>query len=155
MLNILLYKPLIPHNTGNIIRLCTNIGAKLHLIEPLGFTLDNKHLKRAALDYSDLSNVQTYSSLLNYIETNDSSRIFATMPTAQTVYTEIDYKIGDTLLFGPEDAGLPDKIKKIIPNTIKIPMQPNNRSLNLSNAVAIVSYEAWRQLQFSTHHNLI
>ena len=155
MLNILLYKPLIPHNTGNIIRLCTNIGAKLHLIEPLGFTLDNKHLKRAALDYSDLSNVQTYSSLLNYIETNDTSRIFATMPTAQTVYTEIDYKIGDTLLFGPEDAGLPDKIKKIIPNTIKIPMQPNNRSLNLSNAVAIVSYEAWRQLQFSTHHNLI
>ena len=155
MLNILLYKPLIPHNTGNIIRLCTNIGAKLHLIEPLGFTLDNKHLKRAALDYSDLSNVQTYSSLLNYIETNDSSRIFATMPTAQTVYTEIDYKIGDTLLFGPEDAGLPDKIKKIIPNTIKIPMQPNNRGLNLSNAVAIVSYEAWRQLQFSTHHNLI
>ena len=155
MLNILLYKPLIPHNTGNIIRLCTNIGAKLHLIEPLGFTLDNKHLKRAALDYSDLSNVQTYSSLLNYIETNDTSRIFATMPTAQTVYTEIDYKIGDTLLFGPEDDGLPDKIKKIIPNTIKIPMQPNNRSLNLSNAVAIVSYEAWRQLQFSTHHNLI
>jgi len=148
MLNILLYKPLIPHNTGNIIRLCTNIGAKLHLIEPLGFTLDNKHLKRAALDYSDLSNVQTYSSLLNYIETNDTSRIFATMPTAQTVYTEIDYKIGDTLLFGPEDAGLPDKIKKIIPNTIKIPMQPNNRSLNLSNAVAIVSYEAWRQLHF-------
>ena len=155
MLNILLYKPLIPHNTGNIIRLCTNIGAKLHLIEPLGFTLDNKHLKRAALDYYELSNVQTYSSLLNYIETNDSSRIFATMPTAQTVYTEIDYKIGDTLLFGPEDAVLPDKIKKIIPNTIKIPMQPNNRSLNLSNAVAIVSYEAWRQLQFSTHHNLI
>ena len=150
MLNILLYQPLIPHNTGNIIRLCTNIGARLHLIEPLGFNLDDKHLKRAALDYSVISNVQIYSSLLDYIDNNDISRIFATMPSASKIYSEINYKIGDTLLFGPEDTGLPTKIKKIIPNSIRIPMQPNNRSLNLSNAVAIVSYEAWRQLQFST-----
>ncbi len=148
MLNILLYQPLIPHNTGNIIRLCANIGASLHLIEPLGFDLDDKHLKRAALDYSDITNVQTYPSLLNYIDKNNNSRIFATIPTAQTLYTEIDYKIGDTLLFGPEDVGLPKEINKIIPNTIKIPMQPNNRSLNLSNAAAIVAYEAWRQLHF-------
>ena len=151
MLNILLYQPLIPHNTGNIIRLCTNIGARLHLIEPLGFHLDDKHLKRAALDYSVMSNVQIYSSLLDYIDNNDISRIFATMPSASKIYSEINYKIGDTLLFGPEDTGLPTKIKKIIPNSIRIPMQPNNRSLNLSNAVAIVSYEAWRQLQFSTN----
>ena len=151
MLNILLYQPLIPHNTGNIIRLCTNIGARLHLIEPLGFNLDDKHLKRAALDYSVMSNVQIYSSLLDYIDNNDISRIFATMPSASKIYSEISYKIGDTLLFGPEDTGLPTKIKKIIPNSIRIPMQPNNRSLNLSNAVAIVSYEAWRQLQFSTN----
>ena len=150
MLNILLYQPLIPHNAGNIIRLCTNIGARLHLIEPLGFHLDDKHLKRAALDYSVMSNVQIYSSLLDYIDNNDISRIFATMPSASKIYSEINYKIGDTLLFGPEDTGLPTKIKKIIPNSIRIPMQPNNRSLNLSNAVAIVSYEAWRQLQFST-----
>ena len=150
MINILLYQPLMPHNTGNIIRLCTNIGARLHLIEPLGFHLDDKHLKRAALDYSVMSNVQIYSSLLDYIDNNDISRIFATMPSASKIYSEINYKIGDTLLFGPEDTGLPTKIKKIIPNSIRIPMQPNNRSLNLSNAVAIVSYEAWRQLQFST-----
>ena len=151
MLNILLYQPLIPHNTGNIIRLCTNIGARLHLIEPLGFNLDDKHLKRAALDYSVMSNVQIYSSLLDYIDNNDISRIFATMSSASKIYSEISYKIGDTLLFGPEDTGLPTKIKKIVPNSIRIPMQPNNRSLNLSNAVAIVSYEAWRQLQFSTN----
>ncbi len=86
--------------------------------------------------------------MLNYIDKNNNSRIFATIPTAQTLYTEIDYKIGDTLLFGPEDVGLPKEINKIIPNTIKIPMQPNNRSLNLSNAAAIVAYEAWRQLHF-------
>ena len=155
MFNILLYQPLIPHNTGNIIRLCSNIGAKLHLIEPLGFDLDDKNLKRAALDYSVMSNVSIYSSLLDYIDNNDISRIFATMPSASQIYTDIQYQIGDTLLFGPADAGLPTKIKNVIPNSIKIPMQPNNRSLNLSNAVAIVSYEAWRQLQFSTHRNLI
>ena len=151
MFNIVLYQPLIPHNTGNIIRLCTNIGAKLHLIEPLGFDLDDKNLKRAALDYSVMDNIQTYSSFLDYIDNHDISRIFATTTSASQIYTEINYKIGDTLLFGPEDSGLPNKIKNMIPNTIKIPMQPNNRSLNLSNAAAIVSYEAWRQLQFLTN----
>ena len=150
MFNILLYQPLIPHNTGNIIRLCSNIGAKLHLIEPLGFKLDDKNLKRAALDYSVMSNVQTYPSLSNFIEKHEISRIFATTTSATHIYTDINYRIGDTLLFGPEDNGLPNNIKNYIPNTIKIPMQPENRSLNLSNAVAIVSYEAWRQLQFVT-----
>ena len=151
MFNIVLYQPLIPHNTGNIIRLCTNIGAKLHLIEPLGFDLDDKNLKRAALDYSVMDNIQTYSSFLDYFDYHDISRFFATTTSASQIYTEINYKIGDTLLFGPEDSGLPNKIKNMIPNTIKIPMQPNNRSLNLSNAAAIVSYEAWRQLQFLTN----
>ena len=150
MFNILLYQPLIPHNTGNIIRLCSNIGAKLHLIEPLGFKLDDKNLKRAALDYSVMSNVQTYPSLSNFIEKHEISRIFATTTSATHIYTDINYRIGDTLLFGPEDNGLPNNIKNYIPNTIRIPMQPENRSLNLSNAVAIVSYEAWRQLQFIT-----
>jgi len=148
LINILLYKPLIPHNTGNIIRLCANIGARLHLIKPLGFSLENKDLKRAALDYSDLSIVQVYSSLDEYIKTHDINRIFATMPTAHSLYSEIKYKIGDTLLFGPEDSGLPKDVEKLMSNPIKIPMQPNNRSLNLSNAAAIVSYEAWRQLKF-------
>ena len=150
MFNILLYQPLIPHNTGNIIRLCSNIGAKLHLIEPLGFKLDDKNLKRAALDYSVMSNVQTYPSLSNFIEKHEISRIFATTTSATHIYTDINYRIGDTLLFGPEDNGLPNNIKNYIPNTIRIPMQPENRSLNLSNAVAIVSYEAWRLLQFVT-----
>ena len=150
MFNILLYQPLIPHNTGNIIRLCSNIGAKLHLIEPLGFKLDDKNLKRAALDYSVMSNVQTYPSLSNFIEKHEISRIFATTTSATHIYTDINYRIGGTLLFVPEDNGLPNNIKNYIPNTIRIPMQPENRSLNLSNAVAIVSYEAWRQLQFVT-----
>jgi len=149
----LLYNPLIPHNTGNIIRLCANIGARLHLIKPLGFSLENKDLKRAALDYSDLSIVQMYSSLDEYVKTHDINRIFATMPSAHNLYSEIKYKIGDTLLFGPEDTGLPKEVEKLIPNPIKIPMQPNNRSLNLSNAVAVVSYEAWRQLKFIKKKN--
>ena len=144
---------MIPHNTGNIIRLCANIGARLHLIKPLGFSLENKDLKRAALDYSDLSIVQMYSSLDEYVKTHDINRIFATMPSAHNLYSEIRYKIGDTLLFGPEDTGLPKEVEKLIPNPIKIPMQPNNRSLNLSNAVAVVSYEAWRQLKFIKKKN--
>ena len=124
MFNIVLYQPLIPHNTGNIIRLCTNIGAKLHLIEPLGFDLDDKKLKRAALDYSVMDNIQTYSSFLDYIDNHDTSRIFATTTSASQIYTEINYKIGDTLLFGPEDSGLPNKIKNMIPNTIKYLCSP-------------------------------
>ena len=89
-----------------------------------------------------------YSSLDEYVENHDINRIFATMPSAHSLYSEIRYKIGDTLLFGPEDSGLPKDVEKLMSNPIKIPMQPNNRSLNLSNAAAIVSYEAWRQLKF-------
>ena len=149
MINILLYKPLIPHNTGNIIRLCANIGAKLHLVKPLGFSLEDKNLRRAGLDYFDMSIVTIHSSFDDYVSKHDVDRIFATSVKAKTIYTEIKYKIDDTLLFGPEDIGLPEEIYKTIPNKIKIPMQPNNRSINLSNAVAIVSYEVWRQLGFS------
>jgi len=94
-----------------------------------------------------------YSSLDEYVKTHDINRIFATMPSAHNLYSEIRYKIGDTLLFGPEDTGLPKEVEKLIPNPIKIPMQPNNRSLNLSNAVAVVSYEAWRQLKFIKKKN--
>jgi|TARA_Y100000814_G_scaffold291818_1_gene269048 tRNA (cytidine/uridine-2'-O-)-methyltransferase len=148
MLKILLYQPLIPYNTGNIIRLCSNVGATLHLIHPLGFSLEDKLLKRAGLDYIDLSIIREYSSLEEYLDENDASRIFATTSKAKKVYSDINYKVGDTLLFGPEDLGLPKDIYKKIRNSIRIPMQPNNRSLNLSNSVAIVAYEAWRQLNF-------
>lgn len=148
MLKILLYQPLIPYNTGNIIRLCSNVGATLHLIHPLGFSLEDKLLKRAGLDYFDLSIIREYSSIEEYLSENDINRIFATTSKAKKIYSDITYKIGDTLLFGPEDLGLPQNIYKKVTNSIKIPMQPNNRSLNLSNSVAIVAYEAWRQLNF-------
>jgi len=150
MLNILLYKPLIPHNTGNIIRLCVNTGANLHLIRPYGFELNNKHLRRAGLDYLDFSIVNEYDSIEEYIEKNNinSDRIFAVTSKSKNLYTDQVYKKNDTFLFGQEDAGLPAPIMKEIPNNILIPMQPNNRSLNLSNSVSIVCYEAWRQLSF-------
>ena len=112
MLKILLYQPLIPYNTGNIIRLCSNVGATLHLIHPLGFSLEDKLLKRAGLDYIDLSIIREYSSLEEYLDENDISRIFATTSKAKIVYSDITYKVGDTLLFGPEDLGLPKDIYK-------------------------------------------
>ncbi len=150
MLNILLYKPLIPHNTGNIIRLCVNIGANLHLIRPYGFELDNKHLRRAGLDYLDFSIVNEYESIEEYIERNNTNidRIFAVTSKSNNIYSDQIYINNDTFLFGQEDLGLPKSIMKIIPNNVLIPMQPNNRSLNLSNSVSIVCYEAWRQLSF-------
>ncbi|MBF15790.1 MAG: hypothetical protein CL740_02030 [Chloroflexi bacterium] len=150
MLNILLYKPLIPHNTGNIIRLCVNIGANLHLIRPYGFELDNKHLRRAGLDYLDFSIVNEYESVDEYIEKNNINldRIFAVTSKSENIYTDQIYINNDTFLFGQEDLGLPKSIIKVIPKNILIPMQPNNRSLNLSNSVSIVCYEAWRQLSF-------
>ena len=150
MLNILLYKPLIPHNTGNIIRLCVNIGANLHLIRPYGFELDNKHLRRAGLDYLDFSIVHEYESIEEYIEKNNINldRIFAVTSKSENIYTDQIYINNDTFLFGQEDLGLPKSIIKVIPKNILIPMQPNNRSLNLSNSVSIVCYEAWRQLSF-------
>ena len=150
MLNILLYKPLIPHNTGNIIRLCVNIGANLYLIRPYGFELDNKHLRRAGLDYLDFSIVNEYESVDEYIEKNNINldRIFAVTSKSENIYTDQIYINNDTFLFGQEDLGLPKSIIKVIPKNILIPMQPNNRSLNLSNSVSIVCYEAWRQLSF-------
>ena len=120
MLKILLYQPLIPYNTGNIIRLCSNVGATLHLIHPLGFSLEDKLLKRAGLDYFDLSIIREYSSIEEYLSENDINRIFATTSKAKKIYSDITYKIGDTLLFGPEDLGLPQNIyKKVNPNSEK------------------------------------
>ena len=152
VVNIALFTPEIPHNTGNIIRLCANVGATLHLIGPLGFDLYHPKLRRAALDYRDLANVITYESWACFTKTHPlGSRTFATAPVTRTPYTEPSYQRGDTVLFGPEGAGLPNEILSQFPlqNRIHIPMLSTTRSLNLSNAAAIITYEMWKQMGFA------
>lgn len=147
MLHIALYQPEIPPNTGNIIRLCANTGAKLHLIHPLGFELNDKRMRRAGLDYHEWAEVLHYENWSIFLEANLSRRIFACSTKSIQPYSEIVYQHEDILLFGPETRGLPIEILNNH-SGIRIPMTPNGRSLNLSNAVAIVLYEAWRQLNF-------
>ncbi len=153
MLNIVLYEPEIPPNTGNIIRLCANTGASLHLIEPLGFSLDDKRLRRAGLDYHDCASIRHYACLEDYLQQYDRSRVFAVSTRGKCSYAEVSYQSGDTLLFGPETRGLPKSVLDSMPDaqTIRLPMLAHSRSLNLSNAVAITLYEAWRQLSFACH----
>jgi tRNA (cytidine/uridine-2'-O-)-methyltransferase len=150
MFNIVLYQPEIPPNTGNIIRLCTNTGSQLHLIEPLGFDLSDKQLKRANLDYTMLERPKTYASFEMYEQNKDQGTLYLCSTKGKTLYSDVEFKCGDSLVFGPETRGLPIDIIKRYPekNIITIPMHPNARSLNLSNAVAIINYEAWRQQQF-------
>ncbi len=152
MFKIVLYQPEIPPNTGNIIRLCANSGSSLHLIHPLGFGLDEKSLRRAGLDYSDLADVREYKSMDEFLEQPDidEGRIFACSTRGRGSYAEVEYKPGDALLFGPETRGLPQEMLNSMPEEqlIRIPMCAGNRSLNLSNAVSIVVYEAWRQQGF-------
>lgn len=149
-LHIILYRPQIPHNTGNIIRLCANSGAQLHIVEPMGFILDDAHLKRASLDYTDLTSTTLHASIHSYIESFPERRVFATTSSTSNIYTEPTYNWADSFLFGPEDKGLPTNVLNIFPEEhhVAIPMFPNNRSLNLSNSVSIITYEAWRQLGF-------
>lgn len=151
LLNIVLVSPEIPHNTGNIIRLCANVGANLHLVEPIGFILDNPHLRRASLDYNDLTSVKVHADLEEIFLLSKSERTFGAVSKGSTLYTIPKYERGDTIIFGRESVGLEDKlIEKIYrTNRIRIPMMPGNRSLNLSNAVAVSVYELWRQLGFS------
>lgn len=149
MLHIALLQPEIPPNTGNIIRLCANSGAQLHLIHPLGFSLDDKRMRRAGLDYHEWANVIHYDTQELFIEQNRHRRIFACSTKALKNYSEINYEDEDMLLFGPETKGLPDKLRQRY-QAIRIPMQSNSRSLNLSNAVAIILFEAWRQLGFNS-----
>ncbi len=149
-MHIALYEPEIPPNTGNIIRLCANTGAKLHLIHPLGFAPDDKQLKRAGLDYhawTAIHHHQTYEKFTAFIQ---SKRVFACTTKGTCAYTNIHYTPDDVLLFGPETRGLPADILKLFPpnQLIRIPMAANSRSLNLSNAVAIILYEALRQQGF-------
>ena len=149
-INIALYSPQIPPNTGNIIRLCANNGACLHLIKPYGFYLDEKSLRRAGLDYHDLANIYEYDSLDDYLQKNIQHRIYAITKFGKTRYDVPNYQQNDHLLFGSETSGLPNNfIENYSPSyKIYIPMVDGNRSLNLSNAVSIVSYEAWKKCYF-------
>ena len=147
---MVLFEPEIPPNTGNIIRLCANTGASLHLIEPLGFELDDKRLRRAGLDYHEFAAVTRYPSLDAYLEIVDRKRVWACSTRGSQRYDQMRYEPGDSLLFGPESRGLPDTVLKELgpERVLRIPMRPESRSLNLSNAVSVILFEAWRQLDF-------
>jgi len=150
MLNIALFEPKIPQNTGNIIRLTANNGYHLHLIEPLGFDFEEKNLRRSGLDYFDLAKISLYPDYQTFLLAMRDKRILAITTKGTNLYTHINYQADDVLLFGSETAGLPSYIHQSLPaeHQLRIPMHPNNRSMNLSNAVALVSYESWRQLDF-------
>lgn len=154
MLDIVLFEPEIPANTGNIIRLCANTGAHLHLIQPLGFELDDKRLRRAGLDYHEWVSVRQYATLSDYIDRAKPNRLFALTTKGYTNYSKVKFQRGDALLFGPESRGLPVDFLQQHPDELKLylPMRQESRSLNLSNTVAIVLFEAWKQLSFPGAH---
>jgi len=147
MFSVILYQPEIPPNTGNIIRLCANTGCELHLIEPLGFTLNDKDLKRAGLDYHALTRVQVHQSLQHCLNAITPKRLFALSTKGSQIYSTLSFAPNDCFLFGSESKGLPTALLETL-SSLKIPQAPGARSINLSNAVAIVLYEAWRQNQF-------
>jgi len=150
MFNLVFFEPEIPPNTGNATRLCSNTGSRLHLIKPLGFSLGDKQLRRAGLDYLEYSEIRTHDSWQAFLETCTPERIFAFSTKAESTHSEAEYKPDDYFLFGPETRGLPDEIRNAqeIDRVLKIPMMPGSRSLNLANAAAVVIYEAWRQNEF-------
>ncbi len=151
MFHIVLYEPEIPANTGNIIRLCANTGARLHLIKPLGFELDDKKLRRAGLDYHEWVAVRVHESLTAFMETVKPVRVFALTTKGRRVVSEVNFQANDALLFGPETRGLPATVLAGLGENhcLYLPMTEESRSLNLSNTVSIVLYEAWRQLGFA------
>ena len=151
MLHIVLYQPEIPPNTGNIIRLCANTGFMLHLIEPLGFDLDDKKLRRAGLDYSEWAAVKSHASLDEFNAKVQPNKLYACTTKGSQAYTKARFNAGDALVFGPETRGLPEHLLQSFPpeQRLRLPMQAQSRSLNLSNSVAVFVYEAWRQLDFS------
>ena len=149
MLNVVLLEPEIPANTGNIGRTCVATGCRLHLIRPLGFSLDEKHLKRAGLDYWDLLDLEVYDSYSDFLEKNPEARVYMATTKAKKVYTEVSYEPDCFLMFGKESAGIPEEILAENPERcVRIPMNEEIRSLNLSNAAAVVLYEALRQNDF-------
>jgi tRNA (cytidine/uridine-2'-O-)-methyltransferase len=151
MFHVILYQPEIPPNTGNVIRMCANSGARLHLIAPLGFDIDEKAVRRAGMDYAELANVQVWQSLTECMAALGNPRWFAISTRGVTRYDSIQFAEGDAFVFGPETRGLPQEVLEECPppRRLRIPMRPGNRSLNLSNAAAVVVYEAWRQCGFA------
>ena len=150
MFDVILHQPQIPPNTGNVIRLCANAGARLHLVAPLGFELEDRRLRRAGLDYHEYAPVRVHDSLEAALAAIAPARLFALSTRNSVRYDEPRYAEGDAFLFGNETGGLPDAVLETIPagHRLRLPMRPGNRSLNLSNAVAVVVFEAWRQLGF-------
>ena len=148
MFDVILHQPQIPPNTGNVIRLCANAGARLHLVAPLGFTLEDRQLRRAGLDYHEYATVQVHDSLEAALAAITPARLFALSTRGGPRYDQPRYVAGDAFLFGSETSGLPDAVLETVPaqQRLRLPMRPGNRSLNLSNAVAVVVFEAWRQL---------
>jgi len=151
MLHVILFQPEIPPNTGNIIRLCANTGTALHLIEPLGFDLDDAKLRRAGLDYHEFAEISRHAALDDCLAKLAGGRVFALSARSGQRYDQVQYRSGDAFLFGPETRGLPaDLLALMAPEQrLTLPMRPGQRSLNLSNAVAVTMFEAWRQLNFS------
>lgn len=150
MFNIVLYEPEIPPNTGNIIRLCANTGCRLHLIEPLGFRLDDKRLRRAGLDYGEWRDVQTYPNWQTFLQRVAPQRLWALSTKGKVYHSDAQFNKNDFMVFGPETRGLPIDILNSLPRdqVLRIPMQANSRSMNLSNAASVLVYEAWRQLGY-------
>ena len=146
--HIVLFQPEIPPNTGNIIRLCANTGAQLHLIHPLGFSLNEKELRRAGLDYREWATIKEHANWDAFLENEKPLNVFACTTKATAFHTSVAFQENDYLLFGPESRGLPPEILSIVSQKIRIPMQKESRSLNLSNSVAVILYEALRQLSF-------
>ena len=151
MFHVILFQPEIPPNTGNIIRLCANAGCGLHLIEPLGFELDDKRLRRAGLDYHEYAPLKRHASLAACLESLGQPRVFAFTTKGSQPFHEVAYQPGDAFLFGPESRGLPAEIRDALPESqrVRLPMREGCRSLNLSNTVAVAVYEAWRQNGFA------
>ena len=150
MFDLILYQPEIPPNTGNVIRLCANTGVSLHLIEPLGFDLEERKLRRAGLDYREFASVQTHATLDDCLESLGRPRVFALSTRGRTRHDAPRYRKGDAFLLGPETRGLPQEVLDALPaeQRLRLPMQKDSRSLNLSNTAAVIVYEAWRQSGF-------
>ena len=154
MLHVVLYQPEIPPNTGNIIRLYANTGCRLHLVRPLGFELDDKRLRRAGLDYREYAELREYDDLAGFLQAEQPNRLLALSTRGRQRYDQVAFADGDALLFGPETRGLPPSLLDQLPDDqlLRLPMRPGSRSLNLSNSVAVVVYESWRQLGFEGGH---
>lgn len=150
MLHVVLFEPEIPPNTGNIIRLCANTGFQLHLIEPLGFDLDEKKVRRAGLDYHEMARMKIHKNWQAFVDDVQPKRCFAITTKGKKWHTEVEYQENDAIVMGPESRGLPDEMLDTLSQDEKIliPMVPDSRSLNLSNATSVIIYEAWRQMGF-------